>query len=222
MHIDKDHVLSDRSTAQTRVQVQIVSQLEIQLKKEKDRLNAMMTHLHPTKNGKHFREQDEDRKPVLKPHHEPLIGGEDNRQMDTSFNGLSALQSLALPFQGLGGNAGPMGRGPLLGLNSNGLTMPHRSGELKMEKALPKLQITHSPYHQNHLEEYCSRGPRNQDGRSGSGSNLDIENEISRNREFYRTNDVRPPFTYAALIRQVLPRNGLKMNEILQVPSYFD
>ena len=29
--------------------------------------------------------------------------------------------------------------------------------------------------------------------------------EIHRNREFYRTNDVRPPFTYASLIRQVSP-----------------
>ena len=28
--------------------------------------------------------------------------------------------------------------------------------------------------------------------------------EIERNREFYRTTDVRPPFTYASLIRQVL------------------
>lgn len=27
--------------------------------------------------------------------------------------------------------------------------------------------------------------------------------EIYRNREFYRTQDVRPPFTYASLIRQV-------------------
>ena len=30
-----------------------------------------------------------------------------------------------------------------------------------------------------------------------------IISEIHRNREFYRTNDVRPPFTYASLIRQV-------------------
>ena len=27
--------------------------------------------------------------------------------------------------------------------------------------------------------------------------------ELSRNREFYRTTDIRPPFTYASLIRQV-------------------
>ena len=31
----------------------------------------------------------------------------------------------------------------------------------------------------------------------------EIFSEIHRNREFYRTNDVRPPFTYASLIRQV-------------------
>jgi len=27
--------------------------------------------------------------------------------------------------------------------------------------------------------------------------------EIQRNREFYKNTDVRPPFTYASLIRQV-------------------
>ena len=42
-------------------------------------------------------------------------------------------------------------------------------------------------------------------GRSngGGGGQLDPEDEINRNKEFYRTQDVRPPFTYAALIRQV-------------------
>ena len=40
-------------------------------------------------------------------------------------------------------------------------------------------------------------------GRGSRGSHLDPENEITRNRDFYRAHDVRPPFTYAALIRQV-------------------
>ena len=31
--------------------------------------------------------------------------------------------------------------------------------------------------------------------------------EISRNREFYKNNEVRPPFTYASLIRQVCNNN---------------
>jgi hypothetical protein len=32
---------------------------------------------------------------------------------------------------------------------------------------------------------------------------LDTVSEIQRNREFYKYSDVRPPFTYASLIRQV-------------------
>ncbi len=35
---------------------------------------------------------------------------------------------------------------------------------------------------------------------------LSLSPEIYRNREFYRTQDVRPPFTYASLIRQVSPQ----------------
>ena len=38
-------MLDDRSTAQTKVQIQIVEQLESQLSKEQGRLEAMMTHL---------------------------------------------------------------------------------------------------------------------------------------------------------------------------------
>jgi forkhead box protein P len=44
-HLNTEHVLDDRSTAQARVQMQVVDQLERQLKKERDRLKAMMTHL---------------------------------------------------------------------------------------------------------------------------------------------------------------------------------
>ncbi|MBN3303356.1 FOXP4 protein, partial [Amia calva] len=45
-HLNSDHALDDRSTAQCRVQMQVVQQLEIQLAKESERLQAMMTHLH--------------------------------------------------------------------------------------------------------------------------------------------------------------------------------
>jgi len=44
-HLNTDHCLDDRSTAQTRVQAQVVNQLELQLQSERDRLNAMMQHL---------------------------------------------------------------------------------------------------------------------------------------------------------------------------------
>ncbi|CAL8379452.1 unnamed protein product [Boreogadus saida] len=45
-HLNNEHALDDRSTAQCRVQMQVVQQLELQLSKDKDRLQAMMTHLH--------------------------------------------------------------------------------------------------------------------------------------------------------------------------------
>ncbi len=44
-HLTVAHALDDRSTAQTRVQMQIVTQLELQLEKERERLRAMMGHL---------------------------------------------------------------------------------------------------------------------------------------------------------------------------------
>uniref|UniRef100_A0A3Q1AXU2 Fork-head domain-containing protein n=1 Tax=Amphiprion ocellaris TaxID=80972 RepID=A0A3Q1AXU2_AMPOC len=45
-HIGSEHTLDDRSTAQCRVQMQVVQQLELQLCKERERLQAMMAHLH--------------------------------------------------------------------------------------------------------------------------------------------------------------------------------
>ncbi|XP_054009323.1 forkhead box protein P1-like isoform X2 [Hylaeus anthracinus] len=46
---------------------------------------------------------------------------------------------------------------------------------------------------------------------------LDVQQEIQRNREFYKNADVRPPFTYASLIRQSIiesPDKQLTLNEI--------
>lgn len=48
-HLNLEHCLDDRTTAQARVQMQVVNQLEIHLQKERERLQAMMHHLHLTK-----------------------------------------------------------------------------------------------------------------------------------------------------------------------------
>merc|ERR1719270_761633 len=47
--------------------------------------------------------------------------------------------------------------------------------------------------------------------------NLDPEEDLSKNREFYRVQDVRPPYTYAALIRQAIleaPYQQLTLHDI--------
>ena len=45
-HLTTEHQLDDRNTAQVRVQMQVVTQLEVNLQKEKERLHAMMQHLN--------------------------------------------------------------------------------------------------------------------------------------------------------------------------------
>ena len=52
-HLSSAHTLEDKTIAQSRVQLQIVTQLDLQLQKEKDRLDAMLKHLQleVTKSG---------------------------------------------------------------------------------------------------------------------------------------------------------------------------
>ncbi|XP_012553248.1 forkhead box protein P1 isoform X2 [Bombyx mori] len=124
-HLEAAHTLDDRSAAQARVQMQVVAQLELQLRRERDRLAAMMRHLHAARD-----------------HH----------------------------------------------------AHKHASG---------------GP------SEGTSPGPVRR--RVSDKSGVAIAGEIQRNREFYKTADVRPPFTYASLIRQAIiesPDKQLTLNEI--------
>ena len=44
-HVSAEHILDEKSAAQARVQMQIVSQLEHQLQREREKLQAMMEYL---------------------------------------------------------------------------------------------------------------------------------------------------------------------------------
>ncbi|KAJ0171160.1 hypothetical protein K1T71_013359 [Dendrolimus kikuchii] len=126
-HLEAAHTLDDRSAAQARVQMQVVAQLELQLRRERDRLAAMMRHLHAARDTSHHAAKH--------PH-----GGASE-----------------------GASPGPVRR------------------------------------------------------RVSDKSGVAIAGEIQRNREFYKSADVRPPFTYASLIRQAIiesPDKQLTLNEI--------
>ncbi|KAL0809992.1 hypothetical protein ABMA28_010829 [Loxostege sticticalis] len=125
-HLEAAHTLDDRSAAQARVQMQVVAQLELQLRRERDRLAAMMRHLHAARDSHH--------------------------QAKHAHGGASE-----------GASPGPVRR------------------------------------------------------RVSDKSGVAIAGEIQRNREFYKSADVRPPFTYASLIRQAIiesPDKQLTLNEI--------
>uniref|UniRef100_G1QYJ5 Forkhead box P4 n=1 Tax=Nomascus leucogenys TaxID=61853 RepID=G1QYJ5_NOMLE len=167
-HLNTEHALDDRSTAQCRVQMQVVQQLEIQLAKESERLQAMMAHLHM-------------RPSEPKPFSQPLnpVPGSSSFSKVTVSAADSFPDGLVHPPTSAAAPVTPL-RPP--GLGSASL---HGGG----------------PTRRRSSDKFCSP----------------ISSELAQNHEFYKNADVRPPFTYASLIRQAIletPDRQLTLNEI--------
>lgn len=164
-HLNNEHALDDRSTAQCRVQMQVVQQLEIQLSKETERLQAMMAHLHM---------RPSDPKPFAQPLN--LVSN------ITLSKSTSDIFPESLPHTPTSANSiTPMRQGPSV-ISSPSL---HNMGAIR----------------RRHSDKYC----------------MPISSELAQNHEFYKNADVRPPFTYASLIRQAIleaPDRQLTLNEI--------
>ncbi|XP_031699485.1 forkhead box protein P1-B isoform X2 [Anarrhichthys ocellatus] len=166
-HLNNEHALDDRSTAQCRVQMQVVQQLELQLAKDKERLQAMMTHLHVKST-----------EPKAIPQPLNLVSS-----VTLSKSAPEASPPLSLP------------RTP---------TTP--------TAPLTPLSQTHSVITANSLH---SMGPMRR--RYSEKYNMPISPDLSQNKEFYMNAEVRPPFTYASLIRQAIletPEKQLTLNEV--------
>ncbi|XP_067324108.1 forkhead box protein P4 isoform X3 [Anolis sagrei] len=165
-HLNTEHALDDRSTAQCRVQMQVVQQLEIQLAKESERLQAMMAHLHM---------RPSEPKPFSQPLNLVSSATLSKSTCDTFPDGLPhPPTSATAPIT-------PLRQGPSV-ISSSTL---HNVG----------------PIRRRNSEKFCTP----------------ISSELAQNHEFYKNADVRPPFTYASLIRQAIletPDRQLTLNEI--------
>ncbi|XP_014606511.1 PREDICTED: forkhead box protein P1-like isoform X8 [Polistes canadensis] len=228
-HLNTEHTLDDRSTAQARVQMQVVSQLEIQLQKERDRLNAMMHHLHMAKQmaspepPKSSESSTGSSLPklnlstALMSQPPPNFGV--SQVSPVSMSALvSAVRSPAggqLP-PSAGGTAMPpipnmsnmSGMPPLPNMPGTPGSMPSMAGPIRRRISdKSSLSLAGGLYEEGTVRRRVTID------RSG----IDINEEIQRNREFYKNADVRPPFTYASLIRQSIiesPDKQLTLNEI--------
>ncbi|XP_021940551.1 forkhead box protein P1 isoform X11 [Zootermopsis nevadensis] len=216
-HLNTEHTLDDRSTAQARVQMQVVSQLELQLQKERDRLQAMMHHLHMSK-------QQASPEP---PKSDPTAETGNLNPLHQSSNGSSSLWGQSDLFQ----------TGPgltKLSLSSVLLSQPPPSLATSAVSQVAPVSMSalvsavRSPVLQPptpNMGGPIRRRISDKSALSLAGglpymlerAGLDVQQEIQRNREFYKNADVRPPFTYASLIRQSIiesPDKQLTLNEI--------
>nr|XP_046221336.1 forkhead box protein P2-like [Oncorhynchus gorbuscha] len=160
-HLSIEHMLDERSTAQCRVQMQVVQQLDLQLSKEQERLQAMMAHLQLA---------------TLQPQSpsKPLSSGS-GVTMSKSLPPLSPQMPPLAPVASPSSPRGPAGLCP----TSVGAMRRH-----------------HSDKHPS----LCS-----------------LSSELNPNQEMYSNADIRPPFTYATMIRQAIMDASdmqLTLNEI--------
>ncbi|XP_014474343.1 PREDICTED: forkhead box protein P1 isoform X7 [Dinoponera quadriceps] len=226
-HLNTEHTLDDRSTAQARVQMQVVSQLEIQLQKERDRLGAMMHHLHMAKQmaspepPKSSESSTGSSLPKLNFStalmSQPPPNFAVSQVSPVSMSALvSAVRSPAVSGQ-LPPSAGGAPMPPLPTIpNMSGLPpMPNMPGSMPSMAGPIRRRISDKSALSLAGGLYDEGTVRRRVAVDRSG--IDINEEIQRNREFYKNADVRPPFTYASLIRQSIiesPEKQLTLNEI--------
>ena len=191
--MNQEHGFNEKSTAQARVQMQIISQLEQQLRREKDILTAMMKHLHPETDDEVDRSSPLPKRmktesPVPESHGRlSLPELMKSQNLSHYSNPLTHLMNLAPSTPSLS---------PLAALSSTSIGLPATPTSTHMRHSFSEK----SPYSQNLLPESHRRRVTHHDR---GNPNLDPEEDLAKNREFYRVQDVRPPYTYAALIRAV-------------------
>ncbi|VIO86591.1 Uncharacterized protein BM_BM3615 [Brugia malayi] len=188
-HLATVHTLDERSAQQCRAQIEVVDNLEHRLNRERTRLQAMMQHLHM--------KQSPDTTT-------PTLGTLQQSQDSTSIPSptLAETKTESLPDQQQ---------------TITALSLPSVSN---VEGSQQQQQEEEQRQQQQQQSQQCHhRATPTPRRKINDKVVLHISTDIARNREFYRTHDVRPPYTYASLIREAIMESKdcqLTLNEIYQ------
>jgi len=178
-HLNQDHGLDDKAAAQCRVQMHTVQQLERQIRVEKERLNAMMTHLQM--------DSDKSRAPPSSPPKRSLSPVIPHSSPQNGFprmpsNPIPSLPSSTPSWAGSGMGSSPYSTAAAAG----------GGGASQRESSFHRKRPT-----------------------------LGISEELHQNSDFYKNADVRPPFTYASLIRQSIIEADDRQLTLNEIYNYF-
>ncbi|KAK0400248.1 hypothetical protein QR680_003421 [Steinernema hermaphroditum] len=217
-HLAQAHTLDNRSAQQCREQIERVEQLEHRLQKERGRLQAMMQHLHmkhspdstqPTLGITSTVPQPIKESPVMSPQPQPVVTASFPTTMKNEVvdqpTGSAASAPANYPPPSNSNTPAPV---PAV-VNTATVTV-------RANRRTPTPASVASANREETRSTGSSATPRR---RISDKSVLPIAADISRNREFYRNHDVRPPYTYASLIRQAIMESKdcqLTLNEIYQ------
>ncbi|CAB4010545.1 forkhead box P1-like isoform X1 [Paramuricea clavata] len=199
-HLNGEHPLDDRSTAQARVQMQMVSHLEGQVNRERDRLSAMMKHLHNQKST------IPSPGPPTRQDSPPLHNTTVSKPSSTSKPSDSTTDLI------------PQGPPNVMVCRETSVI----SAPVPVSRSRPtsSRSMESSEEVTNDVEENDKGTPSTSRGnykRSAQTSPVSVAQDMQQSADFYQKTDVRPPFTYASLIRQAIldaPDEQLTLNEI--------
>ncbi|XP_068714899.1 uncharacterized protein [Montipora capricornis] len=219
-HLNADHALNERSTAQARVQMQVVMHLELQMNKERERLSAMMNHLHTPKVSPHSPTTNSELEDEASKHEPPSQAQPHLHDPHPSTH--SHLSTLD-------GAPSPQHSTPLTTRQEVPMTpaspLPTMGSPLRNHPLTPPPNITVRDIANSAADSVTIVGaagchimdekPVHVKRRKGDPDGIALD--IQRSADFYQKADVRPPFTYASLIRQAIldaPDQQLTLNEI--------
>jgi hypothetical protein len=200
--------LDEKSHNDLLKQINLISNLEFELNKQKDLLNEMLIHLN-NQFSKAATNQS-------------LINNTPSNANNANSLFLAALAAAAVS------NSAPQTNPTqqFLSLKNSIQLNIQNSHERNQYNGKNQLHEYEDSVDENENEQeldetdtdnYMKSNQQQHLKRAIERTNTSVSIELERNRELYRTQDIRPPFTYASLIRQSIlesPEHQLTLNEI--------